>query len=54
VYALVGADADDLVLAPWWWLALVPVGALPVIAGVTSLPARLATRIPSAEALRYE
>jgi hypothetical protein len=25
-----------------------------VIAGVTSLPARLATRIPSAEALRYE
>jgi putative ABC transport system permease protein len=54
VYALVGADADDLVLAPWWWLALVPVGALPVIAGVTSLPARLATRIPSAQALRYE
>jgi FtsX-like permease family len=54
VYALAGADADDLVLAPWWRLALVPVGALPVIAGVTSLPARLATRIPSAEALRYE
>jgi putative ABC transport system permease protein len=54
VYALVGADADDLVLAPWWWLALVPVGALPVIAGVTSLPAHLATRIPSAQALRYE
>jgi putative ABC transport system permease protein len=54
VYALAGADADDLVLAPWWWLALVPVGALPVIAGVTSLPARLATRIPSAQALRYE
>jgi ABC-type lipoprotein release transport system permease subunit len=54
VYALVGADADDLVLAPWWWLALVPIGALPVIAAVTSLPARLATRIPSAQALRYE
>jgi ABC-type lipoprotein release transport system permease subunit len=54
VYAAVGADADDLVLAPWWWLALVPVGALPVIAGITSLPARLATRIPSAQALRYE
>jgi ABC-type antimicrobial peptide transport system permease subunit len=54
VYALVGANADDLVLAPWWWLALVPVGALPVIAGVTSLPARVATRIPSAQALRYE
>ena len=29
-------------------------GALPVIAGVTSLPARVATRIPSAQALRYE
>jgi ABC-type antimicrobial peptide transport system permease subunit len=54
VYAAVGADADDLVLAPWWWLALVPIGALPVIAGITSLPARLATRIPSAQALRYE
>jgi putative ABC transport system permease protein len=54
VYALAGAHADDLVLAPWWWLALVPVGALPVIAGVTRLPARLATRIPSAQALRYE
>jgi ABC-type lipoprotein release transport system permease subunit len=54
VYAAVGADADELVLAPWWWLALVPIGALPVIAGITSLPARLATRIPSAQALRYE
>jgi putative ABC transport system permease protein len=54
VYAVAGGDADNLVLAPWWWLALVLVGALPVIAGVTSLPARLATRIPSAQALRYE
>jgi ABC-type antimicrobial peptide transport system permease subunit len=54
VYALAGGEADDLVLAPWWWLALVPLGALPVIAAVTSVPARLATRIPSAQALRYE
>jgi ABC-type lipoprotein release transport system permease subunit len=54
VYALVGGEADKLVLAPWWWLALVPVGALPLIAGVTSVPARLATRVPTAKALRYE
>jgi putative ABC transport system permease protein len=42
------------VLAPWWWLALVPIGAPLLVAGATGLPARLATRIPTADALRYE
>ena len=54
LYTATGADRADLVLAPWWWLALVPIGALLVVVGATSLPARLATRIPAADALRYE
>ena len=33
-------------LAPWWWLALVPVGTVLLVVLATSLPARLATRIP--------
>jgi putative ABC transport system permease protein len=54
VYRIAGGDAGDLVLAPWWWLALVPIGAPLLVAGATGLPARLATRIPTADALRYE
>ena len=54
VYGIAGGSCDDLVLAPWWWLALVPLATLLVVAAATSLPARLATRIPSADALRYE
>ena len=54
VYQATGGDSDDLVMAPWWWLALVPIGALLMVAVVTGLPARLATRIPTADALRYE
>jgi ABC-type lipoprotein release transport system permease subunit len=42
------------VIAPWWSLALVPVGAVLTVVAATSLPARLATRIPTADALRYE
>ena len=45
---------EDAVLAPWWSLALIPVGAVVVVAAATSLPARLATRIRTADALRYE
>ena len=41
-------------IAPWWWLALVPVGGILLVVIATSLPARLATRIPTADALRYE
>jgi putative ABC transport system permease protein len=54
VYGIAGGDAEDRVLAPWWWLALVPIGTLLVVAAATSVPARLATRIPTADALRYE
>ena len=55
--ALVGAaggSTEDAVLAPWWSLALIPVGTVLVVVAATSLPARLATRIRTADALRYE
>ena len=45
---------EDAVLAPWWSLALIPVGAVLVVVAATSLPARSATRIRTADALRYE
>ena len=45
---------EDAVLAPWWWLALIPIGAVLVVVAATGLPARLATRIRTADALRYE
>jgi putative ABC transport system permease protein len=54
VYNAAGGSGEDLVLAPWWWLALVPVGTVLVVVAATSLPARLATRMPIADALRYE
>ena len=45
---------EDAVLAPWWSLALIPVGAVLVVIAASSLPARLATRIRTADALRYD
>ena len=54
VYGIAGGSAEDRVIAPWWWLALVPIGAMLMVVAATSLPARLATRIPTADALRYE
>ena len=54
LYAIAGGDSEDRVIAPWWWLALVPIATLLIVAVATSLPARLATRIPTADALRYE
>ena len=45
---------DEAVIAPWWSLALTPIGTVLVVVAATSLPARLATRIRTADALRYE
>jgi putative ABC transport system permease protein len=45
---------EDAVLAPWWSLALIPIGTVLVVVAATSLPARSATRIRTADALRYE
>jgi ABC-type lipoprotein release transport system permease subunit len=42
------------VIAPLWSLALIPIGTVLVVVAATSLPARSATRIRAADALRYE
>jgi putative ABC transport system permease protein len=54
VYDIAGGSSEDRVLAPWWWLASVPIGTLLIVVAATSLPARLATRLSTADALRYE
>jgi putative ABC transport system permease protein len=54
LFAIAGDTSEDTVIAPWWSLALVPIGTVLVVVAATSLPARLATRIPTADALRYE
>ncbi len=54
VFGIAGGSAEERVIAPWWWLALVPIGTVLLVVAATSLPARLATRIPTADALRYE
>jgi putative ABC transport system permease protein len=54
VYGIAGGSSEDRVIAPWWWLALVPIATVLMVVAATSLPARLATRIPTADALRYE
>ena len=42
------------IVAPWWWFVPLPVAIALLAALVTSVPARRITRIPVAEALRYE
>jgi putative ABC transport system permease protein len=54
LFHVAGDTTEDAVIAPWWSLALIPVGALIVVVGATSIPAWLATRIRAADALRYE
>ena len=54
LHAIASGSTDGAVLAPWWSLALIPIGAVLVVVAATSLPARLATRIHVADALRYE
>ena len=49
-----GVTDDPALIAPWWWLAAVPI-VLPLMAALaTGIPARIATRIATAEAVRYE
>lgn len=54
VYAMAGGDAADLVLAPWWWLALVPVATAAAVVITIGGPAWLTARASVVEALRYE
>jgi putative ABC transport system permease protein len=53
-YRIAGDTTEDAVIAPWWLLALIPIGTVLLVIAATSLPARLATRIRTADALRYE
>jgi len=52
--AIASGTTEDAVIATWWSLGLIPVGALVVVVAATSMPAWFATRIHAAEALRYE
>jgi putative ABC transport system permease protein len=45
---------EEAVVASWRSLAVIPIGTVLVVVAATSLPARLATRIRTADALRYE
>jgi putative ABC transport system permease protein len=54
VYRIASGSTEGAVLAPWWWLALVRIAIPTVVTIATSLPARLATRLPTADAIRYE
>ena len=53
-FVAIMGPSEEVVIAPWWSLALIPVGTVLVVVAATVLPARLATRIRTADALRYE
>jgi putative ABC transport system permease protein len=54
LYGMASGTTEGAVVAPWWTLALIPIGTVLVVVAATSIPARLATRIGTADALRYE
>jgi putative ABC transport system permease protein len=45
---------EKAVVASWPSLALIPIGTVLIVVAATGLPARLATRIRTSDALRYE
>jgi len=54
VYAAAAGDVEGVVYAPWWWLVSVPVLLPLLVAAATGLPARAASRVRVAQAVRYE
>ena len=54
LYGIASGTTDGAVVTRWWSLALIPVGTVLVVVVATSLPALLATRIRTSDALRYE
>jgi putative ABC transport system permease protein len=54
LYQAASGTTTDAVIAPWSWLALIPIATLLVVVAATGLPARLATRIRTADALRFD
>ena len=51
---ITSGTTEDAVVAAWQSLALIPIGTVLVVVAATSVPARLATRIRTSDALRYE
>ncbi len=51
---ITSGTTEDAVVASWPSLALIPIGTVLVVAAATTVPARLATRIRTSDALRYE
>ena len=51
---ITSGTTEDAVVAPWRSLALIPIGTVLVVVAATIVPARLATRIRTSDALRYE
>jgi ABC-type antimicrobial peptide transport system permease subunit len=54
LYQAASGDTTDAVVAPWPWLALIPITTPLVVVAATGLPARIATRIRPADALRFD
>ena len=54
IYAAAAGDTDGVDIAPWWWLASVPIALPLLVAAATSLPARAASHVRVAQAIRYE
>jgi ABC-type lipoprotein release transport system permease subunit len=53
VYRIAGGDADLITMPPAWQLALVPAATALAVALAAAIPARRATGIRVAEALRF-
>ena len=51
---ITSGTTEDAVVASWPSLALIPIGTVLVVVAATTVPARLATRIRTSDALRYE
>jgi putative ABC transport system permease protein len=54
LYRAANGNTTDAVVAPWPWLALIPIVTPLLVVAATGLPARLATRIRTADALRFD
>lgn len=55
LYVIASGTTDGAAqMAPWWWLVPIPVGVALLAVLATAIPARMATKITSAAALRYE
>src|SRR5215211_4509791 len=54
LYRAANGDPTDAVVASWPWLILIPIATPLLVIAATGLPTRLATRMRTADALRYE